>query len=147
MNTFMQYDLATNFDEELIDFIVKHDTHKQIKSVFGKMRNDMAGGGRASFLLPEVSMEQLKKYVEKCNQAGIEFNYLLNPITLNDLLINPVKNIEFTNFIDELYNIGIRAFTVNSPLLCGEISDGDKISEREVKSIKVESEQLNLWNL
>ena len=54
MSTFMQYDLATNFDEELIDFIVKHDTHKQIKSVFGKMRNDMAGGGRASFLLPEV---------------------------------------------------------------------------------------------
>lgn len=121
MSTFMQYDLATNFDEELIDFIVKYDTHKQIKSVFGKMRNDMAGGGRASFLLPEVSMTQLKNYVEKCNNAGIEFNYLLNPITLNDLLINPVKNIEFTNFIDELYNIGIRAFTVNSPLLCKNI--------------------------
>ncbi len=114
----MQYDLATNFDEELIDYVVKYDTQKQIKAVFGKLKSDIAGGGRASFLLPEVSMSQLKNYIEKCKKADIEFNYLLNPITLNDTMINPAKNTEFTAFIDELYSIGVRAVTVNSPLLC-----------------------------
>ena len=49
MGSFIQYDLATNFDEELIDFIVENDKQKQIKSVFGKLKSDITGGGRASF--------------------------------------------------------------------------------------------------
>lgn len=118
MGMLMQYDLATNFDESLIDFIVENDKKKQIKSVFGKLKTDMTGGGRAAFLLPEISMEQLKNYVKKCHDAGIEFNYLINALTLNDAMFDPKKNAELAAFLDELYAIGIRCFTVNSPLLC-----------------------------
>ena len=71
----MQYDLATNFNEELIDFVVQNDTKKQIKSVFGKLRSDITGGRRASFLLPDISMEQLERYIKKCSENGIEFNW------------------------------------------------------------------------
>lgn len=118
MNMLMHYDLATNFDEELIDFVAKNDTKKQIKSVFGKLKSDITGGGRASFLLPDISMEQLEHYIKKCNDADIEFNYLFNPLTLNDSMSNPAKNREFTDFIDSLYEVGVRSVTVNSPLLC-----------------------------
>ena len=114
----MQYDLATNFDEELIDFVVQNDTKKQIKSVFGKLRSDITGGGRASFLLPDISMEQLERYIKKCSENGIEFNYLFNPLTLNDSMSNPAKNKAFTGFIESLYAAGVRSVTVNSPLLC-----------------------------
>lgn len=53
----------------------------------------------------------------------------------------------YANYSEESVRNNCSKYSVNSPLLCGEISDGDKISERVVKSIKVESEQLNLWNL
>lgn len=118
MGMLMQYDLATNFDEALIDFVISHDTKKQIKSVFGKLKSDITGGGRSSFLLPEIDMDSLKKYIKKCTDAGIEFNYLINPVSLHDTMIVPEKDAKFTAFIDELYGIGVRAFTVNSPLLC-----------------------------
>jgi len=127
MGSFIQYDLATNFDEELIDFIIENDKHKQIKSVFGKLKTDITGGGRAAFLLPDIDMAALKNYIEKCSNAGIEFNYLINSISLNDSMINPARSTEFMAFIDELYGIGVRSFTVNSPLLCkylkGKYSD------------------------
>lgn len=118
MSIIMHYDLATNFDEELIDFVAKNDTQKQIKSVFGKLKSDITGGGRASFLLPEISMEQLESYIKKCNAADIEFNYLFNPLTLNDSMSNPAKNHDFTEFVERLYEVGVRSATVNSPLLC-----------------------------
>lgn len=37
------------------------------------------------------------------------------------------------------------SYDVNSPLLCGTVSEDDKITERKVKSLK--EEQLSFWNL
>ncbi len=117
-NDFIQYDLSTNFDDELLDYIIKRDAHHQIKSLFGKLKADIAGGGRASSILPDLSMKQLEDHVRKCTEAGIEFNYLINPITLNDSEISAEKSKQLIDFIDSLYEIGIRSFTINSPYLC-----------------------------
>ena len=36
-------------------------------------------------------------------------------------------------------------YDVNSPLLCGKISENDKITERKVKSLK--EKQLTIWEI
>ena len=36
---------------------------------------------------------------------------------------------------------------VNSPLLCGQLSEEDQVYDREVSSIKINFEQLNLWDV
>src|SRR5271157_5155261 len=78
----MKYSLATNFDPQLIEEIVKIDIEKSIKSVYGKQKSDAVGGGRYSMLLPDLSREALGSYIKLCHDSGLQFNYLLNPMCL-----------------------------------------------------------------
>lgn len=42
----------------------------------------------------------------------------------------------YANFNDEKVKENIKLYNLNSPLLCGEINTGDRITERKVKSLK-----------
>lgn len=77
--------VATNWEKELIDGLSQYP---EVKSVFGKLRNDVVGGGRASFSIPEVSRRQAIEYIRYVHSKGLEFNYLFNACCLG--------NIEFT---------------------------------------------------
>lgn len=57
----MEYELSTNFDSKLIEAVNRLDKEKQIKTVFGKVRKDLFGGGRSSATLPDISLEDLEK--------------------------------------------------------------------------------------
>lgn len=114
----MKYSLGTNFDEELLEYLIEYDKEHQIESLFGKLRTDIIGGGRASNVLPKLSMKELKNYIDKCKKAGIGFNYLLNPMCLGNREIKPNEHREILNFLNELQNIGVSHVTINSPYLC-----------------------------
>jgi len=114
----MNYDLAMNFDMELLNYIEKNDIKHQVTSMFGKLKEDIIGGGRSSVTLPEVSKEELQTIVNKCNQLGIKFNYLMNPLCIANKDLNSDSHREILMFIDELREMGIPAITVNSPYLC-----------------------------
>jgi collagenase-like PrtC family protease len=113
----MRYDLATNLDEKLLEGVIRLDHRRQIKSVYGKLKTDAVGGGRAGFLLPETSMEQLAGYVDKCHAAGIAFNYLLNPMCLGSAEFDPAEQGRILALLDQLYEVGLREYTVNAPYL------------------------------
>jgi hypothetical protein len=51
----MRYDLATNLDEKLLEDVIRLDHRHQIKSMYGKLKTDAVGGGRAGFLLPVIA--------------------------------------------------------------------------------------------
>ena len=71
----MRFSLATNFDDKLIEAVAPLGT---IDTVYGKLASDRIGGGRASYLLPNVSFKRLKQHIDLCHRHGIKFNYLLN---------------------------------------------------------------------
>ncbi len=126
----MKYSLATNFDRRLIEEISRIDTDKSIKSVYGKLKSDVVGGGRPSMFLPELSMDELKDYIDLCHENGLEFNYLLNPMCLgNKELLKDSRN-EIVNFIGNLVDVGVDWLTINSPYLC-------KVVKREFPNIKI----------
>ncbi|RCX16517.1 collagenase-like PrtC family protease [Anaerobacterium chartisolvens] len=126
----MMYSIATNFDTKLIDEIAKMDTGKSIKSVYGKMKSDIIGGGRASMVLPPLSMDNLKNYIKLCHKNGLEFNYLLNPMCLSNKELQKDSRNEIIKFIEDLEGIGIDWITVNSPYLC-------KVVKKDFPGIKV----------
>lgn len=114
----IKYDIGTNFDPELINVINKYNGGKIFSSVFGKLRDDMVGGGRASMLLPEISLKQLEDYVKLCHENGVKFNYLLNPLCLGNKELEVGFHNELLTFLGQLSDIGVDGVTVNSPLLC-----------------------------
>lgn len=114
----IKYDVASNFDEGLLDFIEKEDKFHQVAAIYGKQKADIIGGGRSSNGIPDVSWEMLEKYNARCKQNGIRFNYLMNPMCLGTRDVIADEHIEILRFIDKLSNLGIEWLTVNSPYLC-----------------------------
>ncbi|MCR3758491.1 U32 family peptidase [Clostridium felsineum] len=114
----MRYDLATNFDPELITDVRKIDTKHQIGTVFGKLRKDIIGGGRASMALPQLSIKTLQNYVDLCHKNDLKFNYLINSACLGNREFGPRTHKKIVKYIDMLCQIGVDGVTVNSPFLC-----------------------------
>lgn len=57
----LTFDVGTNFDSKLIDVIAANNKHGEFKSVFGKLKTDLWGGGRASAFLPDINMKELEE--------------------------------------------------------------------------------------
>lgn len=114
----MHYTIASNFDDALIDFIRENDLSHQITSVYGKLPEDIFGGGRTALLSPKITFADLKRHVFLCQDAGLSFNYLFNGICMSGREILPSTHNEFLKLVYELCNIGISQITVVSPYLC-----------------------------
>lgn len=114
----MKYSIATNFDTKLIEGIAKLDTDKSIKSVYGKLKSDIVGGGRASAHLPELQLSELKNYINLCHENGLTFNYLLNPMCLANKQFERSSRNEIMNLLEGVVDAGTDWLTINSPYLC-----------------------------
>jgi hypothetical protein len=60
-----------------------------IRDVYGCLNPSVFGSGRTGSAIHQTSFKDLKKYVESCNENGVQFNYALN--------FNCVSNMEFTD--------------------------------------------------
>lgn len=114
----MQYTVATNFDHSLINFIKENDLSHQIKSVYGKLPDDILGGGRAALTSPKINLTDLKQYIQLCDQAGLSFNYLLNGLCTGAREIMPDTHHQLLELLYEICNMGVSGVTVASPYLC-----------------------------
>jgi collagenase-like PrtC family protease len=144
----MPYSIATNFDPELIKLISEIDKEKTIKSVFGKLHNDIPGGGRPVEGIKPITLKGLTEYIELCHSKNLGFNYLLNPMCLGNIELNPHLHKKIFLFLQKLVDTGIDAVTVNSPYLCESI-------KKKFPKIKVtigiyalinDLNQLKFWN-
>jgi len=70
--------LATSWDNDLLVQLEKQGIYKKVSELFGSLNSSIVGSGRASFALPDVSMEDAKAHIRKAHSIGIKFNYLLN---------------------------------------------------------------------
>ena len=104
----VRFSVACNFDPALVDAIAKYPTYE----VFGKLPSDFFGGGRPSFYLPDVSKKRLAAYVKRVHAEGIEFNYLLNSSSMNNLEFTSEGQRELRRLLDWLSEIDVDTITV-----------------------------------
>lgn len=109
----MRLSVATNFESDLIEGLSDYP----ILELYGKLREDAIGGGRASYHLAYVSKNKLEKHVRLAHEKGIEFNYLLNSACLGNREITRPGQKEIESLLDWLCNIKVDSVTVASPYL------------------------------
>ncbi len=117
----VKYDVGTNFDPTLLDTIVEHNADGSFTTVFGKLKVDTFGGGRSSMILPDLTMDELKAYVDLVHSKGLHFNYLMNPYCIGNKDSFPSTHQELLAFIDQIAEMGVDGVTVNSPQICATI--------------------------
>ena len=108
----MKYDLATNFDNELIERIADFGV---VKSLYGKLAKDVIGGGRPSLVLPNIGRRKLRKHIEAAHKHGIKFNYLLNASCMNNKEFIASSHREMIKLVREVKEDGADGVTVASP--------------------------------
>lgn len=109
----MRLSVATNFDPQLIEALKGYP----VVELFGKLREDAVGGGRAPYQLAQVSRKQLAAHVAQARRAGIDFNYLLNAACLGNREITRQGQKEIQQLLDWICDIGVASVTVATPLL------------------------------
>jgi collagenase-like PrtC family protease len=109
----MRLSIATNFDPLLIEGIQEYP----VTELFGKLREDAIGGGRAPYQLARVSRQTLARHVRQAREAGIGFNYLLNASCLGNMEITREGQRAIDRLLGWVSDIGVTSVTVATPLL------------------------------
>jgi len=107
----MRLSVATNFDPFLIESIKGYP----VVELFGKLREDAAGGGRASYQLAPVTRKEFAEHVRQARDAGIGFNYLLNASCLGNREITRAGQRDIEEIAGWLCEIGVDSVTLASP--------------------------------
>jgi len=113
----ISFDLGCNFDYKLFDFVDQYDKKHAITSFFGKLKHDGLPGGRTASIIPDFTLDELANYVKECQKRDITFNYLINPLSMDQNELDPVMGKKIRDFLHTMYDMGIKAFTLNSPIL------------------------------
>lgn len=111
----VDYDIATNFDKMFINELAKYN---EFKWVYGKLNNDIVGGGRPSIRLPIVSWQEIESYIQHCHQNNIKFNYLLNALCLSGKEFQKEFHTGVIDLLKKIVEIGVDGVTVATPYLC-----------------------------
>jgi len=76
----MEFSVSANFQDDFIQMISKFS----IGEVYGKVTEDFIGGGRPSFILPDVKKRGIERFIKELHKNGVKFNYLLNSTCLDN---------------------------------------------------------------
>jgi collagenase-like PrtC family protease len=109
----MRLSVATNFDPCLIEELSGYP----VVELYGKLREDPVGGGRAPYQLAPVARGKLADHVQHARRFGIDFNYLLNASCLSNREITRRGQKEIERLLDWICEIGVSSVTVSSPYL------------------------------
>jgi len=110
----MRFDVATNFEDDLIERIAEFKT---VKSVYGKLGADIVGGGRPTIVLPDISRKRIRQHIEICHKYGIEFNYLLNASCMDNRELVAGSHREIMGLVKQVKEDGVDSVTVGSPIM------------------------------
>lgn len=105
--------VATNWDKKLINRLSK----LKVKDIYGCPPKTMVGGGRPSFLLNDISEEEIIEYIDNIHNHDMTFSYLLNAPCMNNAEYQPEFHRKLIDYIQWIVDIGADNVIVTIPLL------------------------------
>ncbi|MBI4650617.1 U32 family peptidase [Candidatus Desantisbacteria bacterium] len=109
----MRLSIPTNWDNKLISGLAG----LPVENYYGKLQEDVIGGGRPAKSIPKVSRQRIKEHIKLIHDHGAIFNYVLNaPCLGNTEYSNPIRR-QIFKLLDWLVSNGVDSVTVSIPLL------------------------------
>lgn len=102
------------FSEDFLNEVSRFNT---VKILFGKLPNDIIGGGCEAILLPDVNKDILVNYIQQAYSKGILFNYVINSPFLNNLETSENGRKKINELLDFLNTLPLESVTVANPFL------------------------------
>lgn len=109
----IQFYVATNWDPDLIDELAKYP----VVDLYGVADHTIVGGGRPSFLLRNISDEEIAEYIKRVHEHKMKFSYLLNAPCMNNMEYDPHYHKELLNYLQWITDIGVDSVIVTIPFL------------------------------
>lgn len=109
----MKISLATNYENDLIEQIKDYPIYE----IYGKLKNDIIGGGRPDGELKDIEIINFENHVKTVRKKGIKFNYLLNGSCLSNNEQNKEWQENLKRFLEYLLKIGVNALTITNPYI------------------------------
>lgn len=101
---------------EKLDELNRTSKNKKVMETYGQAtKGILHNSGRDINALPDISMQELEKYIKSSKTKGIDFNYTINPACFGNLEFTKEGIKRIKGFLTELYQIGVRSLTVTSP--------------------------------
>ncbi len=135
------------FLDKVIELNNKHLGSVKVSSLFGSIAN-LTPTARAFDRIPYLGWSDIDRYVRKAKENDISIRYTLNSSCLGSM--QEFKNVWDNNLktiIRELHEIGIREWTITSPLvmeLMSEMFPKDFLEISTIAEVKTPSE-LQYW--
>lgn len=111
-------------NETLLEFDLLNKKYQkfQIKEVYGNLVNTLFGSGRRTESIPDVTIEKFADYVRACKNFGINFNYTLNPLTLNNQEFVKEGEQKILDLVYKIHRLGINDLTITLPSVVDIVS-------------------------
>jgi len=109
----LKLSVGCNWDRKLIENL----SGLPVYNLYGKVDKDIVGGGRPSYLLPEINEEEIKKYIDEVHKNGMEFTYLLNSFCMGNKEFVAESHNKIIEYIERIVDMGVDCITVTIPYL------------------------------
>ncbi len=109
----MQFSLAANFDEELLNSLRGYP----VTEIYGRFSGDRVGGGRARYMTAPVGRSRFEHYVAAVHRQGLAFNYLINAACFGNREFSRAGQRDLTRLLDWLSELKVEVVTVSVPFL------------------------------
>jgi collagenase-like PrtC family protease len=109
--------IPCNWDPALLDAL----DGVEVSNIYGMVPSHVAGGGRPSAALPQISQDAARDYIREARSRGYSFNYLFNAACLDGLEFTEPWRKAFLEHLDWAVDAGADAVTVAIPYMVEEI--------------------------
>lgn len=109
-----RFTVAFNGDQQLIPAL---SNLPGVESIFGKMSQDVVGGGRPSLALADLDAIALRAAVLLAHQSGLRFYYVLNSPCMGNLEFSRATNQKINALLDLIADSGVDGVVVSMPYL------------------------------
>jgi len=109
--------IPTCWEDDYLDQLVEQGIGEKLHELYGSLSESVIGSGRASFTLPQVSLEQAGNHIQKIHSMGIKFDYLLNAACMGNMEFAAEGQKKLLSLLHWLQECEVETVTVSIPYL------------------------------